>query len=486
MKLKKTGKNIILAVFCVSTIFLNNTAFAESVLGVGFKQQNNIDNIKTVSPIYPDIIQGKFFVANEPSIELKPDKTKEKKHFIPVLELKGGVKSEKIPEEKESSIKNWMNGDYATGNWMGLRTRLEDHGITITGSYTNDGFMKLHGGINSKIPVKYLGLVNSNLELDTKKLGLWSGGKFNVQFLNKHGQGLSRDYVGDVQIFDNADTQSFAQLNTYWYEQDLFRDRFKIKLGKQDANDEFCSFNTGGNFINSSYGYMPMIPLATYPNAGLGVVATVEPVDWFYVKSGWFDGDPRGGRSGFDTAFSGKDSVFFIEQTGITHKIKNYPGNYFAGYWLRTEHTDELSNAAAPKTFGQNTGWYMTAEQMIFKENKSQDDDQGLTVFGQFAWAPSNRNEIARYYGAGLSYKGLIPKRNNDFTGIGAAIANFSGCLKNIPDDGRGGSEIALEMFHKVQLTPWLAVQPDMQIIFNPDGQYKNAFVIGLRSSISF
>lgn len=312
---------------------------------------------------------------------------------LPIIEFKNNAK-EKIdsPSQDESSepskLKGWISGDYATGNWGGIRNHLEEHGISVSGSYTNDNFMKLHGGLNKKYPITYLGLVDTSVDIDTHKLGLWKGGHLNVHFQNLHGKGLTNKYVGDIQVFDNADGKAFTQLSEYWYEQSLFKDRFKLKAGKEDANNDFANFNSGMNFIHSSYGFMPIIPLPSYPEQAMGLVATIKPIDCITVKSGWFDGDGRGGQTGFNTAFSGKSSSLFLEQVGISHKIKNHPGNYFAGYWLKTAKTEELTNESEPQLFAQNTGMYAVAEQMIFKENKKDsEDNQGLTIFGQFAWA---------------------------------------------------------------------------------------------------
>jgi len=77
----------------------------------------------------------------------------------------------------------------------------------------------------------------------------------------------------------------------------------------------------------------------------------------------------------------------------------------------------------------------------------------------------------------------LIPKRDNDITGIATAIADVSNRYQTI--DGRT-EETILEVFHKIQFTKWLALQPSMQYIFNPGGNGKNAFALGLRSIITF
>ncbi|MFA6990153.1 MAG: carbohydrate porin, partial [Candidatus Gastranaerophilaceae bacterium] len=162
------------------------------------------------------------------------------------------------------------------------------------------------------------------------------------------------------------------------------------------------------------------------------------------------------------------------------------PGNYFVDYWLHTKHINELTSSITSQTFGQNTGFYLGAEQMIYKENKDKPaDDQGLTALGQFGWTPSNRNVLTQYYGAGFQYKGLIPKHDMDIIGMGSSIGKFSERLQNISGDGRSGCESRLEMFYKFQLTKWLAIMPDLQYIFHLDGKKRNSFLMGIRFNVT-
>jgi len=414
-------------------------------------------------------------IENESVIELESDGK-----IIPVQALEGTISKEDA-KEKETNFKAWMKGDYATGDWKGLRTNFGEKGITFGVEYVNDNFLKMRGGLNNKHPLKYQGLINTSLEVDTEKLGLWKGGKLFTNFANLHGNGLTNNHVGDLQVISNIDAEPHAQLIEYWYEQSLLKEKIKVKVGQQDANVDFCALENAGDYINSSFGLIPNIPIPAYPATGLGVSTIISPHKLVDVKYGFFDGDSQIGTNAFKTAFDGKNGAVHITEIAFKPEIKGHQGNYIAGYWLHTGDVDEITNSADVKTFKHNQGFYTAFDQKIF--NEKNDSEQGLSFVGQFGWAPSDRNEIAKYYGAGLKYTGLIPKRNNDITGIGMAIADVSNRYKSI--DGRT-QETVLELFHKIQLTNWLAFQPNMQYIFNPGGKGKNAFAMGLRSIITF
>ncbi len=65
----------------------------------------------------------------------------------------------------------------------------------------------------------------------------------------------------------------------------------------------------------------------------------------------------------------------------------------------------------------------------------------------------------------------------DDITGIGVAHIIFSDMLPGFT------KETDLELFYKIQLTPYVVLQPDVHFISNPggEGQYRDAIVGGLR-----
>jgi carbohydrate-selective porin OprB len=106
--------------------------------------------------------------------------------------------------------------------------------------------------------------------------------------------------------------------------------------------------------------------------------------------------------------------------------------------------------------------------------------DQGLGWFGRLAYEPQNRNFIDFYFDTGLTYKGLIPTRDGDTLGIAIAYAHLSSGVQETEVDESPvsvGAETALELTYQAQLTKWLSIQPDLQVIINPGGnnELKNA-----------
>jgi len=437
----------------------------------------------------------------EKRIEDKAAQKKSKAH------MPGAARPEPTPSVEELHMPDdfskpiWKWG-HLTGDWWGLRPGLDARGMALEFIYTGEVFSNLRGGrarsTHSHDHTEYIGNLDTTVTLDTEKMGLWPGGTFFVYGEQLHGYGISERHVGDVQLVSNLDPERgpFTQVSEYWYEQRLLDDRLGIRVGKQDANAEMCLVDFGVDFINSSFGQIPNVPLPAFPDPALGVTGFADPTDWLSIMCGIYDGEPSGKEWGFESTFDGTGGSFSIIELVLKPELANrLPGKYRVGFWVNSAKVEELfiepelgeeEEAPVPtaRIFPYNYGVYLAFDQAIYKENDDPEDTQGLGAFFQFGWAPQDRNEIWRYYGAGLAYTGLLPGRDEDILGIGFAHARFSARMRRLEEIGE--SETAIEFFYKAQLTNWMALQPDLQYILTPGGNEDNAVAAGLRFEISF
>ncbi len=380
---------------------------------------------------------------------------------------------------------------------------FRDGGITIEAIYTGETFTKARGGINSSRATNY----RSNLDLvgivDTAKMGWWERGRFFVYGQNLSGKPISTSDVGDIQLFSNLDSTisaterpQFTTIAEYWYEHLVVDELWRIKVGKQDANADFAFTDLGGDFVNSSFGLPPMIPLPTFPSQALGIASFLNLTDETILALGIYDGTlpsgPQGVRWGFDTlGDNGAISLYQIEHKPQLGTDGEFPSTIRLGGWFHSSNDSwsEFDDAIAPRTFGHNYGYFASVDQLIWKEHLGTDDDQGLGIFFQFGWAPSNRNVIREYYGGGLVYKGLLPNRDDDLLGLAFASALLSEHFRASSDMvglSPAPSETAVELFYKTLLGPNMSVQPDIQYIANPSGIHRDALVPGMRFEVVF
>ena len=121
--------------------------------------------------------------------------------------------------------------------WYGVRSALESDGLTFAGAWTVDYSRNLHGGITSGDAFR--NLLDIRFSLDTKPLLNLTGGLFSIDFQNLAGQNGSNRLTGDIQTFDNADADGRTQIAELWYQQFLFQQHLRVKVGKVDSNSEF-------------------------------------------------------------------------------------------------------------------------------------------------------------------------------------------------------------------------------------------------------
>ncbi len=437
---------------------------------------------------------GPITSANETEMELGPgnlpgrEKSDRERPKTPTPEEKA-KEAEKKPEPREWFVdggKPWLEWARVTGDWGGVRTSLEDVGLTINGSLTLDWSSVWSGGIRKYASSR--SLIDVNATLDTEKAFGLPGGSLYADFYSSDGRGGSEDagdYSGVSNIFTGINVHQLAEL---WYQQWFFDKKLRVKVGKSDANSDFALFNSTGDFLNGPSAnpatLYPVFP--TYPNPSTGICAFVFPTEEWYVGGGYYDGSlaegKPTGRLGPKRFFSGPD-YFWIGETGLSWKdcAGLGKGRAAVGAWRSTADFAAFDGSTKD---GMN-GFYLMGEQQIAKrDGAGPDDNKGVFLFGEYGWGDKNANPVANHIGFGVSCLGTFPGRDSDSCGFMANWLQFSHATGS-PFEG---SEWSFEWYYKLQVTPAISVSPDLQFITNPSGnpQTSDAVVGQLRVIIAF
>ena len=403
--------------------------------------------------------------------------------------------------------KSFLKRKFLTGDWGGLRTRLKNKGILPTLTYVADIQGNPVGG--EKKGFKYFHNIGFDLVVDTEKLAGLRGGRFHFSVSQRSGESLTRRDI--MNTFDVAqvccvDTYKLVNLS---YQQSLFDDKLNIRLGRIAGGDEFLSSPIYWLFVQNGIDGNPVgiffnTGFSAYPNATWGVRVRTHPIENSYIMAGAYNANPdRLDRSKHGADFSFDGPYFFIAEAGYhlneLLRDKGLPGNYKIGGYHQTGNFKNFSNPEATKS--GNWGFYVLIDQMIYREKgeKSLAVDQGLTPFGAFLFAPDSEiNTFPFFMNGGLVYKGLIPGRYRDYAGFAFVYGKFSDKLDptvtqntefQLTDTSMTPRdfEAVLEWMYKIQLTPWLYIQPDVQYVINPSGRkdIKDALVLGFQLGVS-
>lgn len=374
--------------------------------------------------------------------------------------------------------------DDAVTDQPGLRDRLKRAGISIDADLVLEGFKNFMGGVSSSRTVGAYTL-DVSLTADTEKLLGWSGGTLYLNIEDHGGKNPSDVLVGDLQVFDKLNTPSYTQIFELWYQQMFLKDKLRVKVGKIDGNLEFSVIDNGLTFLNSSAQVTPTcFLLPTTPDPMPGLVAFVTPHESYYAGFGVFysnrserfgdiRGDPQLAQlSEFGAFLIGETGVKWGRSTWFEHE-----GNVKLGAWAHTGTFATFDGAEQEGTHG----YYVALDQTLWQPSHARKNGPGLRTFLGYGQTQKNINAVDYHVGGGVTWTGLQPDRPDDVIGIGPQYAHISEKAGL-----RESYELAVEAFYRMHLNDWATVQPDLQYIVNPGGQYPDALVLTVHADMHF
>jgi porin len=414
-----------------------------------------------------------------------------------------------------------------TGDWNGYRNWLRDRGVTFTMSQTSDVLGNVSGGLRTG--TAYDGVLQLQGDFDMERLTGWTGGNIHISGYAIQGQGLSGKDIGNLLTVTSVEADPGFRLGEFYVSQNLLNNTVTLKLGQILADQNFAISNTASLFVNSTFGW-PGIFAAdlpgggpAYPFAVPGAQIIVKPDDAWTLQAAVFNGsptgsDPNGNANGL--AFPIGDGILAIAEAAYAYTPGKgdlgLPGTYKIGAWYNSENFDSLSTASNgfsladplssgnPRRLSGDYAIYAVADQTLWQEPGS--SDNGLNGFVRFAVAPQqDRNSMNWYLDTGLAYKGLLPGRDNDTTGVSFAYASMSSGMSDLVKAQNAfnqtsqpvpSSEALIEVTYQAAVTPGLSAQPFFQYIIRPGGnttdpgkpnsRIQNAAILGLRVGATF
>ena len=410
-----------------------------------------------------------------------------------------------------------------TGDWCGLRSCLQESGVTFSGRVTQFGF-GVDGGINSPaaaalLPLgqgdtfKYTGRGEYDLLFDLEKFGGLPFGQLLVRAEHWYGQwgnvslntGALAPAVFPAALPPVPNDPGVPYITNFVVTQPL-SENFVVFAGKKDvlgAADQaiFAGGDGTTQFVNQAFVANPAFLLAL-PYTGF-TMGAVMPQSWgmasFYIY------DPKDRTQDFfklDDLFDA--GIIVGGEVKVSTHYFHLPGEqHVGGIWKHVDLTD-LSFAEPPPgdypyepvpgfaTLSDSYTIYYGFDQ-YFKKYRGdrpgdlpQKDPRGWGMFGRASISDGNPTPLRYFLSLGIG--GNSPLGNhNDNWGLGwyyIGASNEFGPLPRFlldPQDGTG-----VEAFYNFQVTPWLNITPDVQYI-RPGNRAisEDAFVYGLRLNMT-
>ena len=422
-----------------------------------------------------------------------------------------------------------------TGDWRGMRKTLKDAGIDLNANDTSDMLSNPVGGI--KQTTIYEGLLTMTLNLDLEKLVHWPGATIYGEAYQINGRGLSRSALGNLLAVSNIEALPGARLNDLWFQQELLDRQLSLRIGQIaiDDENEFYYSQYSTNFINSTFGCPDILTTdlpsggPCYPFAVPGARLRVTPATGLTVSTAVFNGnpappgpgDPQVRNSGGTNFLIGVGGALVVSELAYSFDAKpdlpKPPSDVKLGGWYHTADFPDLrrdtlgrsladpASSGVAATHRGDFGLYTVLDKLLWQPPDAA--NRGLSGFLRIGGAPGDRNLISLEVDAGLTYKGLLPGRELDLTGIAASYGRIGSAARGLAADAAVFTAVAqpirdyesvLELTYQLNVAPWWVLQPGLQLIFHPGGHttaplpapvgqpIPNALVLGIRSTITF
>jgi porin len=384
---------------------------------------------------------------------------------------------------------DWREREQLTGDWGGLRTRLEEHGIEPWAEYTTGFWANLDGGFDTG--VRYEGFAGWGVDIDLGALAdsaTWADTSFHVDWISYHGGQPSEDLVGTFPInfvsgWEAEDSVRFYQI---YLEQEFFDGALLIDAGQLVADEKFFISHIGKNFLSASFGnFIGVGPV--YSLAAPGLYVRFRPSDAWVVRAGAYTADPGDDESsnfGFDWKISSNAGAALYGEVETQRSPLGLPGTYTVGAFGGTnEFTDFGSGGTADGAYELHA----VIDQTLLLNANGQ---PRLAGFVRAAFAPQDDRVAARYHvDGGLVLYGPLPGRESDVLGVACSFVDFADDY--VRSQRAAGQRVSrngaiLELTDRAQVTGWLTVQPDLQLLLDPHFSRSDAVVLGLNAVITF
>ncbi len=276
-----------------------------------------------------------------------------------------------------------------------------------------------------------------------------------------HDDDLGSNLGVTLGLNDDFDEQDIALSELWWQhqlgpiiiqdpEQDVHR--FTFSVGKLDQT-AFFDQNRVANDPATQFLATPLVnnSAVAFPDNGLGFNTRVQFNDQLYLTAGFGDANADARETGFNT-FDASE-LFWAAEIGVAYTLPQLGEGQARLLIWATDTGDAQGNGIA-----------ISADQRLTDH---------LIAFFRAGIAEDDVVDFERFFSAGLGIEQPFG-REDDLFAFGVATAK--------PADG-SREETFAEVFYRHQATPWLAVTPLVQVVWDPAGNPTEdaVFVAGFR-----
>ncbi|MCK9689461.1 carbohydrate porin [Scleromatobacter humisilvae] len=402
---------------------------------------------------------------------------------------------------------------YFLGDWGDIRSRLADEGVNFDFDYVGELAHNASGGTEQL--TRYSDQWMFGNTLDLSKLMGWKGGTLQTTITDRNGRNLGADAnIGNNMLLQEVYGRSQTwHLTQFWLNQTLADGSLQIKAGRMTMGEDFANFSCDFQnltFCGSQPGNIVSGYWVNWPTSQWATRLKYQTSQQSYIQIGAYQVNPRY----LDDAYTRHHGLSLDNPSGTTGTmipleaawlptLDGRPGSYKVGIWYNTSDGNDLYDdvnrnprgvtGMDPLRRDGQFGAYVNFQQQM----SGAPGERGATTFLNISQADRNTARVDGQISMGAQYLGPFDRSRD---AIGAAIgathnnARYASFVRqnNLRTGQRvvagSGYEYVTEMYYSWSPAPSIYLRPNLQYILHPGGsdQNKNAFVIGLKSGLTF
>ncbi|VTU00817.1 carbohydrate-selective porin : Uncharacterized protein OS=Planctomyces maris DSM 8797 GN=PM8797T_03109 PE=4 SV=1: OprB [Gemmataceae bacterium] len=405
------------------------------------------------------------------------------------------------------------------GDWFGLRPRLQDRGVTFEGNLTQFAFGQ-GGGIYRPLPpalaaqgfgqggvFEYTGRNDMAFTFDLEKFGGMPHGKLLVrsqQWFGDYGNvslntGAFPPAVFPASLPPVPNGQGVPYITDFVITQPLSK-KWVVFAGKKNVigaadQDDFAGGNGTMQFMNQALIANPAFLLGLpYSSFTTGFVS---PREWGGFSAFVYDPQDRTKNFfAFDSLFS--QGIIIGGEVKAKTNFFSLPGeHHVGGMWKHVELTNLRFAEPPPGVYPEPTvpGFptvpnsytiYYGFDQYF--RVYSEDTNRGWGLFGRASISDGNPTPVQFFLSAGVGGYSPFRYRQGDKFGVGWYYTGTSDQFGPLPRALFGPRPgWGVELFYNAQLTPWMNLTPDFQIVKPEAGAIaKTSYLGGIRLNLKY
>ncbi|MEP7187432.1 MAG: carbohydrate porin [Rhodanobacter sp.] len=375
-------------------------------------------------------------------------------------------------------------------------------------TYDGAPISSLHGGLGRSST--FVGNLHLRSLLDLQRGLGWADTIAFVDALWIHG-GQPDRFVGDALGVNNLSAPPGAQIEELWVEHEFLPSGISALAGLYDLNSEFYRVQSGGLFLNSSFGIGPEFAQSgvggpsIFPRTSLGVRLAYKPSSNVVLRTAVLDGVPLIRSDDRLGSFRAGDGLLYVAELAMLERpgsgklrdqrtrvgrnamLSPYQGKLAFGAWHYTARFDRLDPTMGPPVQRGSSGFYLVGDRVLVRDET--DPDHTVSAFVQLGSGDASVDRFGTYLGTGVVISAPLRGRSADEVGIALAIARNGASYRRlqVPGSPTTHTESTVELTYLAQVTSGIAMQPDLQYVIHPgtDRSIPNALVFTLSFEMS-